>query len=310
MRSKNEIIKIISDTANERLDSFLAAKIADCSRTYIQRLISEGHVLVNGEKAKSNLRLKKEDIVDIYIPEPVELKIEAEDISLQVVYEDDDLIIINKPKGMVVHPAAGNFSHTLVNALMSHCHETLSDINGIIRPGIVHRLDKDTSGLLVAAKNNKTHHSLSEQLKKHEIRRVYFALADGNISPDKGRIEAPLGRDRNDRKKMAVDITNGRHAVTHFTVIERFMRATLLRLELETGRTHQIRVHLAYIGHPVLGDEVYGRKTANKRLGIKTQALHAKKLGFAHPATGKHVMFETELPEYFNELADRLRKEK
>jgi 23S rRNA pseudouridine1911/1915/1917 synthase len=309
MYPKNKTIKIIADTDNKRLDSFLALKTTDYSRTYIQKLISEGHILVNGEKAKSNLRLKKDDIVDVFIPEPVKLEIEAEEIDLQVVYEDEDLIIINKPKGMVVHPAAGNYSHTLVNALMNHCPESLSDINGIIRPGIVHRLDKDTSGLLVAAKNNKAHQILSGQLKDHEIQRVYFALSDGNLSPDKGRIEAPIGRDINDRKKMAVDIRNGRPAVTHYTVIERFRNATLLRLELETGRTHQIRVHLAYIGHPILGDEVYGRKTVNKRIGIKTQALHAKEISFTHPSTGKYVKFETELPDYFTELADRLRKE-
>lgn len=308
MYPKNSVIKIIADTDNERLDSFLALKTTDYSRTYIQKLISEGHILVNGQKAKSNLRLKKNDAVDVVIPEPVKLDITAEEIALQVVYEDKDIIVVNKPKGMVVHPAAGNYSHTLVNALMNYCPDSLSDINGTIRPGIVHRLDKDTSGLLVTAKNNMAHHNLSEQLKNHEIKRVYYAVADGNISPDKGRIEAPIGRDMNDRKKMAVDIRNGRPAVTHFTVIERFRNATLLRLELETGRTHQIRVHLAYIGHPVLGDEVYGRKPVNKRMGLKSQALHAKELGFIHPSTGKYVKFETDLPEYFTDLIECLRK--
>lgn len=306
MKRPAETIEIICDKGGERMDIFLSSKLEGYSRSYIQKLISQGLAGINGVPAKANTRLKTGDIVSVIIPEVRKLENLAEDIPLDIIYEDADIIVINKPKGLVVHPAAGNYSHTLVNALLHYCPEELSDINGVIRPGIVHRLDKDTSGLLVAAKNNTAHQRLSEQLKEHKIKRIYYAVTDGVINTEKGRIDAPIGRHPTDRKSMSVNVRNGREAVTHFTVLERFKDTSLVRLELETGRTHQIRVHLEYIGYPVLGDAVYGRKGANKKYGLTSQALHAKELVLVHPSTGKLMEFESPLPDYFEALLRKL----
>lgn len=290
----------------KRLDVWLVEKLGDITRSHVQKLIDEGNVLVNGSRTKSGLKLKKGMTVDVRIPEPVAGRVIAQDIPLDVIYEDNDIIVINKPKGMVVHPAAGNWEGTLVNALLKYCGDSLSDINGVIRPGIVHRLDKDTSGLLVVAKNNTAHLKLSEMLKTHEIARTYEAVVDGVIWEETGRIDAPIGRHTKNRLKMAVTFRNSKEAVTHYQVIRRFKSHTWVRLRLETGRTHQIRVHMAYIGHPVTGDPLYGRKCT--LMDTHGQVLHARCLEFAHPVTGKPMHFETGLPDYFTELLTLLEK--
>lgn len=302
-----EEIKLISVQKNERLDAWLSGKLEKYSRTYVKKLIDDARVLVNGKAVKSNYKLKENDTVAISIPDPEVLDVKAENIDLNVVYEDDDLVVIDKPKGMVVHPAAGNYSGTLVNALMDYCGESLSDINGVIRPGIVHRIDKDTSGLLVVAKNNNAHEKLSAMLKEHDITRIYVAVVEGIIREEGGKIDAPIGRHPVDRKKMAVNTKVGRRAVTHFKVLERFKDATYVELRLETGRTHQIRVHMAYIGFPILGDEVYGRK--KQRFDLQGQALHARTLGFIHPSRQEYVEFDTGIPEYFVKLLEELRQQ-
>ena len=289
---------------NARIDTWLAGKLEEYSRSYIQKLCQEGNIKVNGHQAKSNYKLKTGDQVSAMIPEAEMLQVEAEEIPLDIVYEDEHIIVINKPKGMVVHPAAGNYSGTLVNALMKHCGDSLSDINGVIRPGIVHRIDKDTSGLLVVAKNNHAHEFLSKKLKTHDIKREYIALVEGIIYENYGKIDAPIGRHPVERKKMSVNTKIGRNAVTHFSVLERFPTATYLELKLETGRTHQIRVHMAYINHPIIGDEVYGRK--KQRFDTQGQVLHARRLSFEHPATGELMEFETPVPEYFTRLLEEL----
>lgn len=299
-------INLECDTEGARIDSWLAANMEDYSRSYIQKLCLEGNISVNGTQVKSNYRLAAGDRVTANIPDAEVLNIEAEDIPLDIVYEDKHIIVINKPKGMVVHPAVGNYKGTLVNALMKHCGDSLSDINGVIRPGIVHRIDKDTSGLLVVAKSNVAHERLSEKLKTHDIRREYIALAEGIIYENSGKIDAPIGRHPVDRKKMSVNLKNGRNAVTHFTVLERFQSATYLELKLETGRTHQIRVHMAYIDHPIIGDEVYGRR--KQRFKTRGQALHAFRLQFEHPISGEKMQFETAVPEYFQSILEELRK--
>ena len=303
LRVKEIILECDIDEA--RIDTWLSSNMEDYSRTYIQRLCQDGNISVNGEKVKQNFKLKEGDNIVVNVPEPEMLNILAEDIPLDIVYEDEHIIVINKPKGMVVHPAVGNYTGTLVNALMKHCGDSLSDINGVIRPGIVHRIDKDTSGLLVVAKSNKAHEKLSEDLKTHEIRREYIALAEGIIYENNGRIDAPIGRHPVDRKKMSVNLKNGREAITHFTVRERFPTATYLELKLETGRTHQIRVHLSYINHPIIGDAVYGRK--KQRFKTHGQVLHAFRLQFEHPVTGEKMQFETGVPDYFQKLVEELR---
>jgi len=292
------------DTDAVRIDSWLSSSLEDYSRSYIQKLCQDGNVFVNGAQAKSNLKLKSGDKIVVNVPEPEILNVVAEDIPLDIVYEDEYIIVINKPKGMVVHPAAGNYTGTLVNALMKYCGDSLSDINGVIRPGIVHRIDKDTSGLLVVAKNNKAHEILSKKLKTHDIKREYIALVEGIIYENNGKIDAPIGRHPLDRKKMSVNLTNGRDAITHFKVLERFPTATYLELKLETGRTHQIRVHLSYIDHPIIGDVVYGRK--KQRFKTHGQALHAIRLQFEHPITGEAMLFETAVPDYFQKLLGEL----
>lgn len=303
---QNETYKIESEDVDTRLDVWLTKKLETWSRSFFEKLITEGGVAVNGKNVKPGYKLKNEDIVHVSIPEPKQLDIKAEKIVLDILYEDEDIIVVNKARGMVVHPAAGNYTGTLVNALLEHSGESLSDINGVIRPGIVHRIDKDTSGVLVVAKNNASHGKLSDKLKEHDIQRIYVAVAEGVIAEDTGKIDAPVGRHPQERKKMAVNVKNGRRAVTYFKVLERFKSATLLELRLETGRTHQIRVHLSYIGHPLIGDPVYGRK--KQQYDFPGQALHAKLLGFVHPGTGEYVEFEAEPPEEFNQLLEQLRQ--
>lgn len=304
---QNEQFAIATDDVNHRLDTWLTAKLGQYSRSYIEKLIGEGSVTVNDKPVKTGYKLKNGDIVNACIPEPKQLDVRAESIELDILYEDKDIVVVNKPRGMVVHPAAGNYTGTLVNALLEHCSGSLSDINGIIRPGIVHRIDKDTSGVLVVAKNNEAHAKLSEKLKEHDIQRIYIAVAEGIIAENSGKIDAPIGRHPVERKKMAVNVKNGRRAVTHFKVLERLKSATLVELRLETGRTHQIRVHMAYIGHPLVGDTVYGRK--KQKYDFEGQALHARLLGFVHPDSGEYVEFEAEPPVEFNELVKRLRME-
>ncbi len=300
-----KIIELISDVDNKRIDSYLVEKLGDYSRTYIKKLVDDQKVSVSDKPVKVNYKLKSGEKIVVQIPDPTILDIKAEDIDINVLYEDDDIIVVDKKKGMVVHPAAGNYTGTLVNALMYRNCDSLSDINGVIRPGIVHRIDKDTSGVLVIAKNNKAHEKLSGVFKVHDIKRVYMAVVEGIINEDSGRIEAPIGRHTVDRKKMSVNVNKGRNATSHFKVIERFQNSTFIEVTLETGRTHQIRVHMAYINHPIIGDEVYGIK--RKGLDFKGQALHAKLLGFKHPSTGEYVQFESPLPEYFENLLINLR---
>jgi 23S rRNA pseudouridine1911/1915/1917 synthase len=287
-----------------RIDKYLSLVMEDRSRSFIQGLINDGKVTVNNKKVKSNQKLKKNDLIEGLIWELEEEKVEAENIPLDILYEDSDIIVVNKAQGMVVHPAAGNTSGTLVNALLYRSKE-LSRINGDIRPGIVHRIDKDTSGILVVAKNDDSHMKLAEQLKDHSMTRVYLALVEGVIKNDKGTVDANLGRHPIDRKKMAV-VKEGRRAITHYKVLERFDKYTLVECRLETGRTHQIRVHMAHIGHPVVGDPVYGYK--KQRFNLEGQLLHAKMLGFIHPSTGKYLEFQEDLPLYFKRVLEILRK--
>lgn len=304
---------IEEEDIDKRLDSFLSERIEGYSRTYMQKLIEDGSAKVRAKTVKSNYKLKKGDTVEVAIPDPVPLEVEAEDIRLDVVYEDDALIVINKPQGMVVHPAHGNYSGTIVNALLHHCdslsdYNSLTGINGVMRPGIVHRIDKDTSGIIVIAKSNEAHLSLSEQLKAHSITRKYLALLEGSLKSQSGTVDAMIGRNPKDRKQMAVVVQNGKRAVTHYQVLETFDGNTLIEASLETGRTHQIRVHMAYIGHPVVGDTVYGFK--KQRFDTKGQLLHARVLGFVHPKTGQYMEFEAPVPEYFQRILHILRNKK
>ncbi len=288
-----------------RLDKYLSVKLTAQSRSYIQKLVDDGNILVNDHIVKSNYKLKLYDIVYVTIPDPVVLDVTAEDIPLDIIYEDDDVLLINKPKGMVVHPAAGHTTGTLVNAVMYHCKDQLSTINGVMRPGIVHRIDKDTTGVLVICKNDKAHQCLAEQLKVHSITREYRAIVHGNLSNDSGTIHTLIGRHPTDRKKMAVNVRNGKDAITHYEVIQRLHGYTYIRCILETGRTHQIRVHMASIGHPILGDTVYGPKKVPIP-HLEGQTLHAMILGFIHPSTGEYMEFRAELPTYFTSLLSRL----
>lgn len=293
---------IEKEDASKRLDVFLSEKIEDATRSYIKTLIDDGKITVNLAKVKAGYKLKIGDSIDVEIVEKKLENIVAEDIPLDIVYEDDDIIIVNKPKGMVVHPANGNYTGTMVNSLMNSHKDNLSSINGVIRPGIVHRIDKDTSGILVVAKNDNAHKKLSEQFKVHSIKRKYIALVKGIIKEDKLTIDRPIGRSIKDRKKMAVTEKNSRRAITHISVLKRFYSSnvTLIEAELETGRTHQIRVHMAYLHHPLVGDEVYGKK--DSKFKVNGQMLHAKYLGFIHPTSGKFVEFDSPLPEYFSSI--------
>ncbi|GAA0364848.1 RluA family pseudouridine synthase [Bacillus horti] len=280
------------ETSFERIDTFLSAEQSEWSRSQIQQWIKDGLVTVNDKSVKANYKLKMGDLIVVRILPPKELSIEPEDIPLHIVFEDEDVIVVNKQRGLVVHPAPGHYSGTLVNGLLYHCKD-LSGINGILRPGIVHRIDKDTSGLLMVAKNDQAHAALAEQLKEHTTIRKYMAIVHGQVKHDKGTIDAPIGRDPKNRQQMSV-VKEGKPAVTHFTVLERWLNFTLVELQLETGRTHQIRVHMKYIGHPLAGDPKYG---PSKTLPIDGQALHAQALGFKHPRTDQDLYFEAPLPE-------------
>ena len=293
------------DEDGDRLDVYLADQFVDMSRSYIQKIIKDKKVIVNGKVEKAKYLVKEEDKIVIEIPKPKVLEVVPQDIPIEIVYEDDDIIIVNKPQGMVVHPAPGNYEGTLVNAILYHCKGNLSSINGVIRPGIVHRIDKDTSGILMIAKNNNAHNCLAEQLKDHSITREYEFICHGVFKEDNITVDRPIGRNPKDRLKMAI-VPNGKRAVTHFEVIERFNGYTHVRARLETGRTHQIRVHAMSINHPLVGDPVYGPK--NSKIKLNGQALHAKKLGFIHPTTKEYVEFDSELPDYFQKLLEKLRK--
>lgn len=288
-----------------RIDKYLSGIFVDKSRSFIQGLIEKDSIKVNNKIPKSNYKLKSFDEIEVIFNEPEILNVDAEDISLNILYEDKDIVIVNKEQGMVVHPAPGNYNGTLVNALLFHCKD-LSSINGIIRPGIVHRIDKDTSGVLVIAKNDEAHNRLSEQLKDHSMKREYYALVEGRIKNDKGTIDKPLARNKKDRLKIGI-VEGGKKAVTHYEVIERYNGYSLIKCILETGRTHQIRVHMASIGFPLVGDPLYGFK--RQKFKHNGQMLHAKTLGFIHPTKNEYIEFTTELPRYFQEIIDKLRNE-
>ena len=301
-----EIFTIETDDVNKRVDVFLNEEMEDVSRSALQKNIEKGNITVNGEKISKNYKLRLGDIVEAELPPPENIDIVPEDIPLDIMYEDDDLIVINKPQNMVVHPAPGHYTGTLVNALMFHCGDNLSGINGVLRPGIVHRIDKDTSGVLVIAKSDLAHKGLSEQLAEHSMKRVYNAIVYNSFSEESGTVDRNIDRSKNDRKKMAVVMQGGRNAVTHYKVIEKLGKYTWVELQLETGRTHQIREHMSNIGHPLLGDPVYGPKKCP--LNLNGQVLHAKVLGFIHPRTGEYMEFNSELPDYFSSLIERLKK--
>ena len=291
---------------NIRLDKFLTEKLSEMSRSHIQKLIRDGNVTVNKKAVKANYKVSLGEIIEIDIPEPECLDIVPENIPLDILYEDEDILVVNKPKGMVVHPAPGHYSGTLVNAIMFHCKENLSGINGVLRPGIVHRIDMNTTGSLLICKNDKSHRFLAEQLKEHSITRKYHAIVYGNLKEDNGTIESPIGRHPVERKKMSTKSKNGRPAVTHYHVLERFGKFTYIECQLETGRTHQIRVHMSSIGHPILGDDLYG--PAKCPYTLEGQTLHAKILGIVHPTTKEYIEFDAPLPAYFLDLLEKMRK--
>lgn len=300
-------LTVAEEMSGKRLDSVLAGMMPEYSRSFIQKLFENGSITVGGDPCSEKKRKAAAgDIVEITIPQPERLEVEAEDIPLDIVYEDDELLVVDKPAGMVIHPAPGNHSGTLVNALMYHCGDALSSINGVIRPGIVHRIDKDTSGLLMVAKTDRAHNALSAQLAEHSITRRYKAIVYSNIKEDEGTVDKPIGRDPGNRLRNAVVYTNSKNAVTHYRVLERFGGFTLVEAVLETGRTHQIRVHMAYIRHPLLGDTLYG--PAKNRYGAKRQMLHAGVLGFVHPVTGEYMEFNSPLPQDFEDVLAKLRK--
>lgn len=300
------IFTALAENAGDRIDKFISEKSESLSRSAAAKIIAEQGVTVNGSVVSKNYKCKENDKIVLIVPQAKPLDVEAENIPLDIVYEDNDLLVVNKPKGMVVHPAPGNYSGTLVNALLYHCRNSLSGINGVLRPGIVHRIDKDTSGLLIVAKNDTAHAGLARQIKEHSFSREYECVVHGNIKDAEGTIHLPIGRNPKDRKKMAVVYKNSKDAVTHYKVIKRYGQFTHIRCRLETGRTHQIRVHMAYMGHPVAGDEVYGPKRVQK--GLNGQCLHAKHIGFVHPKTGLWLEFESELPDYFTSFLDKLER--
>ena len=297
---QKETFEVEYEYEGERLDKYVSILFPEQSRSFFQKLIKDGNVSVNDKIQKANYRLKTEDLVTVEIPDAVETQILPEDIPLDILYEDDDLLVVNKPKGMVVHPSAGHYSGTLVNAVMYHCRDSLSGINGEIRPGIVHRIDKDTTGSIIACKNDAAHASIAEQLKEHSIIRKYHAIVCGRLPEIEGTIHTRIGRHPTDRKKMAVVREGGKDAITHSRVLQQFDKYTYVECILETGRTHQIRVHMASIGHPLLGDEIYG--TPSKQYKLQGQCLHAKILGFSHPSTGKYIETDASLPGYFEHL--------
>lgn len=303
-----EIITFVVDDINagKRLDLYISENQSDISRSAVAKLIDNENVLVNFKKCYKSYKVATGDSITVKLDEPVDAEIIAQEIPLDIVYEDDALLVVNKPKGMVVHPAAGNYTDTLVNALMFHCKNSLSGINGVLRPGIVHRIDKDTSGLLIVAKNDTSHSFLAQQIQEHSFTREYVAIVYGNFKDDGGTINAPIGRHPVDRKKMCVTQKNSKNAVTHYKVLERYGDFTLIRCKLETGRTHQIRVHMAYIGHPIAGDSVYGPKKVITSL--QGQCLHAQKIGFVHPVTREYMEFSSEVPDVFSKFIHKLQK--
>lgn len=288
----------------KRLDTYIPSVDTDITRTSAQRLIEDGNILVNGKNAKVSYKIQENDKISVEIPEPKQIELKAQDIPIEIVYEDSDIIVVNKPKGMVVHPANGNPDGTLVNAIMAICKDSLSGIGGEIRPGIVHRIDKDTSGLLIVAKNDNSHVKMSEQIKNHEVKKTYIALVRGVFKENEATIDMPIGRSTSDRKKMAVN-KNGKNAITHIKVLKRFDKYTLLQVNIETGRTHQIRVHLSHIGYPIVGDYTYSN--GKNEFDVVGQCLHAQKLEFKHPITQKDMCLETELPQYFKDILDKLK---
>lgn len=300
-------IFVEEDGTDDRIDKFLAEQCEELSRSFLQKLLKSGEVSVNGQAVKASFRLSEGDLIVFEVPEAAEPEILPEPIPLDILYEDEDVILVNKPKGMVVHPAAGHYSGTLVNALMYHCRDSLSGINGVLRPGIVHRIDMDTTGVIIACKNDVSHRSIAEQLKEHSITRRYQAIVHGRLKTDEGTVDAPIGRNPQDRKKMSINERNGKPAVTHYHVLNRFRDYTHIECRLETGRTHQIRVHMASIGHPLLGDAVYGPARCPYRL--EGQTLHAGVLGFVHPRSGEYMEFSAPLPEYFEKLLRTLPRE-
>ncbi len=295
---------ITEELEEERIDKCISSLMEGLSRSYIQKLIKDGNLTVNGHAVKGSYKVACDDELAFTVPESIEPEIEAQKMDLDILYEDKDVIVINKPKGMVVHPAAGHYSGTLVNGLMYHCGNELSGINGVMRPGIVHRIDMNTTGSVIVCKNDKSHNIIAEQLKEHSINRRYHAVCHGVLKDDEGTISAPIGRHPVDRKKMAVNDKNGKHAVTHYKVLKRFKEYTYVECRLETGRTHQIRVHMASIGHPLLGDDVYSNRKSPFKL--QGQTLHAKTLGFIHPDSGEYVEVDAPLPDYFQKLLDKL----
>ena len=297
--------KLVADIENMRLDIYIAQKNDKLSRSMIQKLIEDGEILVNGQTKKISYKVHTGDEIEINIPEPKETNIKPQNIPVEVIYEDNDIIVVNKPKGMVVHPANGNPDGTLVNAILALCKDNLSGIGGEIRPGIVHRLDKDTSGLLIIAKNDLAHKNISEQIKNRQVKKIYIALVKGNVAEDEATIDMPIGRSAKDRKKMAVR-KDGKTAITHFKVLKRYNKYTLLEIKIDTGRTHQIRVHMAEIGHPVVGDMVYS--SGKNEFGIEGQMLHAKSLDFRHPVTGKEMHLEADVPQYFVDVLNKLKE--
>ena len=299
-------MKYIVEESGKRIDAYITSIDSEITRTAAKRLIEQGNILVNGEKKKTAYKVSNGDIITIEKEEPKEIELKAQNIPIDIIYEDDDIIVVNKPKGMVVHPANGNPDGTLVNAIMAICKDSLSGIGGEIRPGIVHRLDKDTSGLLIVAKNDKAHVNMSEQIKNHEVKKIYIALVRGVVKENEATIDMPIGRSTSDRKKMAV-IKTGRNAVTHIKVLKRYNKYTLLQVNIETGRTHQIRVHLSHIGYPIVGDYTYSN--GKNEFGVVGQCLHAKCLEFKHPITGAEMKLEAPLPKYFEEIIQKLDNE-
>ncbi len=303
-RMNRLMFTVTEEEGGERLDKYLAGLIPEVSRSFLQKLLKQGQVTVNGKNAKANYNIKEKDVIYLEVPKAVEPEILPENIPLDILYEDQDVLVVNKPKDMVVHPAPGHYTGTLVNAIMYHCKDHLSGINGVLRPGIVHRIDKDTTGSLIVCKNDIAHNSLSEQLKNHSITRKYVAIVHGVLKEDSGTIEGPIGRNPKDRMKMAINYQNGKDAVTHYRVLKRFEKFTLVECVLETGRTHQIRVHMASIHHPLLGDELYGPAKCPYKL--QGQTLHAQTLGFVHPVSKEYIEVNAPLPEYFQQLIDKL----
>lgn len=303
---KQDVFEVLEEQEGERLDKYLSIIYPDISRSFFQKIIKDNMVLVNDQPQKANYRLRDEDIVTINFPDAVTTAIEPEDIPLDILYEDEDLLVVNKPKGMVVHPSAGHYTHTLVNAIMFHCKDSLSGINGEIRPGIVHRIDMDTTGSLIVCKNDESHIKIARQIKDHSVNRIYEGIVCGNVPEDEGTIKGAIGRNPKDRKKMAINEANGKPAITHYKVLKRYQNYTYMQFQLETGRTHQIRVHMASIGHPLLGDPLYSSgKSPYKNL--QGQTLHAKTIGFVHPTTGVYMEYSAPLPEYFEKLLNSLK---